>query len=254
MIDTHAHLYAEEFDIDREELLANFQTENIKCAILPNEDASTIDAVLTLAAKHEALLKPTIGLHPTSVKEDFLEELARLEGYFSKHKFTAIGEIGLDFYWDRSFETEQIIAFETQIKWAMERDLPVIIHCRKAYNEIMRVLKRTQNGKLRGVFHCFSGNEKQAKEVIDLGFYLGIGGVVTYKNSEMAKVAASAPLEFILTETDAPFLSPTPMRGKRNEPKNIRFVIEKIAELRSATYQEIETATENNARKLFDLQ
>jgi TatD DNase family protein len=199
-----------------------------------------------------------MGLHPCSVKENFKEELEIVKHYFSKRKFIAVGEIGLDFYWDKTFTKEQFEAFNQQIEWSLEYNLPIVIHSRNSIDECIEVVSKHQNaclpdrqGKLKGVFHCFSGNEEQAKKIIGLNFYVGIGGVLTYKNSGLDKVVEQIDLKHIVLETDAPYLTPVPFRGKRNECSYIKYVAQKMAEIKKITVEEVAAITTTNAENLF---
>jgi len=194
---------------------------------------------------------PMLGLHPTSVDKDFEQQLELIESYLGRTKIVAIGETGVDLYWDRQYMDQQLEAFRIHIGWAKRYQVPLSIHCRKSYNEIISVLKKEQDGSLTGVFHCFPGNVRQAEEVIKLGFMLGIGGVVTYKNAEMAAVVQHVGIEHILTETDAPYLPPVPFRGKRNESAYIYYIVQKIAELKSMSACEVAEATCTNAERIF---
>lgn len=250
LIDTHAHIYLPEFDQDREEILKRANAEGVLAICLPAIDSSTHEAMLQ-AEKDYPVCRSMIGLHPCSVKEDFEKELSIIEQYLEKRAFIAIGEIGLDFYWDKIFMCQQYKAFHRQLEMAQENNLPVVIHSRNATDECIDVVE--QYPGLRGVFHCFSGNETQARRLMDLGFYLGIGGVVTFKNAGLDKVVQAAGLSQVVLETDAPYLAPVPYRGKRNEPAYIRLVAEKIAGLLKTDLAEISKITTANAKKLFGM-
>jgi TatD DNase family protein len=194
-----------------------------------------------------------MGLHPCSVKENYLDELRVIEDNLLRRKFVAVGEIGLDFYWDISFKEQQYEAFNRQVEWALHYDIPIAIHSRNATDECIGVVKKHQNGNLRGVFHCFSGTRDQAQQVIDAGFYLGIGGVLTYKNAGLDKVIRETDLSHIILETDAPYLTPVPFRGKRNESSYLTYVLQKLADIKETNIDAIATITTQNAEKLFAL-
>lgn len=251
LTDTHAHIYLPEFDEEREEMLKRAEKEGITKILLPAIDSESHGLLLDLAATFPDLCLPMMGLHPCYVKENFREELKIARGYLESGRFWAIGEIGLDFYWDKTFTDQQFLAFEEQIRWAIEFNLPVAIHSRNSTDECIEVVRRNQHGKLKGVFHCFSGNAEQAKQVMDLGFYLGIGGVVTFKNGGLDKVFETIGLERVVLETDAPYLAPVPFRGKRNEPSYLKYVVERLATLKNITTGEVAEITERNARELF---
>ena len=252
MVDTHAHLYDEQFDGDRDAVVARAVDCGVKRMLLPNIDAQTVLPMLEVCSKYPGHCFPMLGLHPTSVNKDFERQLAIIESYLDKTEIVAIGEIGVDLYWDKQYFAQQLEAFSIQIRWAKKLRLPLSIHCRKSYNEIISVLKKEQDGSLTGVFHCFPGNLRQAGEVTALGFALGIGGVVTYKNAEMANVVQHTDMEHLLTETDAPYLPPVPFRGKRNESAYIYNVVQKIAELKSVPVSEVSAATNVNAKRVFN--
>jgi len=194
-----------------------------------------------------------MGLHPCSVKENYKDELVIAKNYLEKRSFKAVGEIGLDFYWDKTFTKEQYESFQSQIELALQFDIPIVIHSRNSIDECIKVIAENQKGNLKGVFHCFSGNEKQAKEIIELGFYLGIGGVVTFKNSGLDKVMADMDMKNVVLETDAPYLAPVPFRGKRNECSYLKYVVEKLSEIKNISKEEIEYITTKNAKELFSI-
>ena len=250
LIDTHAHIYLEEFDKDREEIIRHATERGISDIIMPAIDSSTHEKMIAVHARFPHCLM-MMGLHPCSVKENYLEELDIVSNYLDKHKFYAIGEIGLDLYWDKTFADNQLDAFHKQIKLALDHDLPIVIHSRNAIDECIAVVK--QYPGLKGVFHCFSGNEEQAKEVLGTSFYLGIGGVVTFKNSGLDKMISKIGLDRVILETDAPYLAPVPYRGKRNEPGYSRLVAEKLSDLLTIPLEEVAELTTNNAYNLFNL-
>ena len=248
LIDTHAHIYLPEFDEDRKAIIAAAETAGVKEIYLPAIDSSTHEAMFRVEQQFPNC-KCMIGLHPCSVKEDFSGEIETIKTYLAKRKFIAIGEIGLDFYWDKTYTDQQYEAFHRQIELALEYNLPIAIHSRSAIDECIDVVAKYPD--LRGVFHCFSGNEAQAKKIIDLNFLLGIGGVVTFKNSGLDKVISNIGLSALILETDAPYLSPVPHRGKRNEPAYTALVAEKIASILDLSLAEVALTTSQNAEKLF---
>ncbi|MDQ3277167.1 MAG: TatD family hydrolase [Bacteroidota bacterium] len=250
LIDTHAHIYLPDFDSDRQAIVERATAAGVEAIFLPAIDSSTHAAMLQTEAQFP-ICKSMIGLHPCSVKEDFKDELDFIQRHLEERRFIAIGEIGLDFYWDKTFTAQQYAAFHQQIALANQYQLPIVIHSRNATDECIAVVR--QYPGLRGVFHCFSGNEEQARQVIALGFYLGIGGVITFKNGGMDKVVQTVGIEHVILETDAPYLSPVPFRGKRNEPGYTKFVAEKIANLLNREVDEIGGITSANAKKLFGI-
>jgi len=252
-IDTHTHLFLPEFDNDRDTVIGTSLEKNIKKFILPNIDSSTIESMLKVAGQYPGICFPTIGLHPTSVKNDFETELAIIEQCLDKYKFYAIGEIGIDLYWDKTYIEEQIEVLKRHLKYAEKYNLPLIIHSRKSLDEIIKVLEKNSYQNIKGVFHCFPGNEDQAYTIIEMGFILGIGGVVTYKNAGLAKVVEKTGLENIILETDSPYLSPVPKRGSRNDSSNIIYIAQKIAEIKNISIEEVAEVTTNNAIKIFNL-
>lgn len=250
--DTHTHPYLEQFDEDRKESIQRAIDAGISTMIVPNVDLSTVESMHQLCAAYPNHCFPAIALHPSSVDENYGSSMKKIESFLDNHSYIAIGETGIDLYWDKTFEKEQIICFEQQIEWSFEKNLPLIIHCRKAFEEVMRSLKRF--GKplpAGGIFHCFPAGVQEAKAVIKQGFFIGIGGVVTFKNALMAQVAAEIPLEHIVLETDAPYLAPEPFRGKRNESSNIIYIAKKISEIRQTTLENVANITYNNAQNLF---
>jgi TatD DNase family protein len=251
-IDTHTHLYAQEFDIDRTSLIEKAISEGITKFYLPNIDSSSIENMLALERTFPENCAAMMGLHPCHVNTNVHNELATIEEWLKKRKFIGIGEIGLDLYWDKTFLNEQQHAFKTQIEWALNYNYPIVIHCREAFDEIYTILSAYK--KLpKAIFHCFSGNIEQAKKIIDLGnFKLGIGGVVTFKNSGLDKVVEHIDLEHIVLETDAPYLAPMPYRGKRNEPAYLINVAKKIAELKNISIEVVAEITSKNASFIFE--
>lgn len=234
-------------------MLEKAEKEGVSKILMPAIDSSTHTVMLELEEERPLTCISMIGLHPCSVKENYLFELKIVRDYLEKRSFKAVGEIGLDFYWDKTFTEQQYDAFNQQIEWALHFDLPIVIHSRNSTDEYIEVVSKHQKGKLRGVFHCFSGDIVQAKRVIDLGFYLGIGGVVTFKNSGLDKVMEEISLEHVVLETDAPYLAPVPFRGKRNEPAYLKYVAEKLAGIKNVEIDEVAKITTANAEKLFGL-
>ena len=254
MIDTHSHIYSEEFDTDRAETIQRAKEAGVQLIILPNCDSSTLSPMLALEAEYPGYCYAAIGLHPTSVKEDYETELALIKSEMERRKWIAVGEIGIDLYWDKTFLAEQIIAFQQQIDWALEYKLPVIIHTRDSFNETMNALTPYKNSRLTGVFHSFIGTLEEAREIIAFGgFKLGINGIVTFKNSGLAAVVEQIAMEHILMETDSPYLTPTPYRGKRNESAFVSLVCKKLAEVYNCSENEISEQTTLNAKSLFNL-
>lgn len=250
IIDTHTHLYLEDFQADIGDILSRAKSEGVARFYLPNVDSSSIDNLLKLEEKHPECIA-MMGLHPCSVKENVADELKLVEEWLRKRPFAAVGEIGLDYYWDKTFVAEQKEAFRKQINWALELNLPIVIHSRDSMQDCIDMVKEQQNGNLRGIFHCFGGTLDEAKQIMDLGFLMGIGGVVTYKKSGLGEVLTSIPLEYLVLETDAPYLTPVPFRGKRNEPCYLKYVVDKMAEAMNIPVEEIAAQTTRNAQKLF---
>lgn len=251
LIDTHTHLYLDAFDNDRVDVVERAIADGIEEMYLPNVDSETIEGMMAMEKQWPERCFPMMGVHPCSIKENYEEELRIAREWLDKRSFVAIGEIGIDLYWDKTFFEEQKDAFLRQIDWALEFDLPIVIHSRESTDIIIKVL-REKAGKLpKGIFHCFSGNLEQANAIIDLGFYLGIGGVLTFKNSGLDKVIKDVPLEHLVLETDAPYLTPTPFRGKRNESSYVKLVAEKLATIKQIGLDEVAKVTTANAEKLF---
>ncbi len=254
MIDTHTHLYLEEFDQDRAETIQRAKENSIYKCILPNIDSESIPKMHQMAAEFPEFTLMAMGLHPTSVKENYNEELQIAYQELKTGKYVAVGEMGIDLYWDKSFYEQQKIAFREQTKWALEFNLPLIIHSRDSFEEIFELMDELWTPNLRGVFHCFSGNQQQAEKIIkDYRFKLGIGGVLTFKNSGLREEIKNIDLQHILLETDAPFLAPMPYRGKRNESSYMKIVAEKLAEVKEISLDEIIEKTTQNAQRLFGI-
>jgi TatD DNase family protein len=253
LIDTHAHIYTDEFDEDQQKVVERAKEKGIRSILMPAIDSTTHFRMLQLEKDHPELCMAMMGVHPTSVKANYVEELRVAEDHLSRRKFVAVGETGLDFYWDLTYKEQQYDAFRRQIQWAKQYDIPVVIHSRNSTNECIEAVREQQDGRLKGVFHCFSGTTEQAKAVMGLGFYLGIGGVVTFKNGGLDKVMQEIDLSYVVLETDAPYLAPVPYRGKRNESSYIIYVAEKLAGIKGSSVEEIAATTTANARKLFGL-
>lgn len=251
LIDSHTHLYLPDFKEDIEAVMKRASDCGVQKFYLPAIDQSVIQDMLNLAAKYPGRCIPMMGLHPCSVTGNYKKELELMEDWILKRSFAAIGEIGLDFYWSREFEAQQYEAFHRQLEIALDRQLPVVLHSRDSLSESIGVIREHQKGNLQGIFHCFSGNYASGMEIIDLGFYLGIGGVITFKNSGMAETVAGLPLERMVLETDAPYLTPVPFRGKRNESSYIKYVAEKLAQIKGVSVDEVERITTANAQKIF---
>ena len=260
-IDTHCHLYDEAFDADRDEALRRALDAGVTTMLLPDIDSTSSSRLDALAAQHPQHFRRMAGLHPTSVKEDFEQELQLVHDRlfalspFTSHlsPFIAVGEIGMDLYWDRTYEEQQREVLKRQMRWAEELDLPVCLHIRKAHNEVFGLLRDLNRRTYRGVMHCFGGSVQEAQKAVEMGFHLGIGGVVTFKNATLADVVKAVPLERLLIETDAPYLSPVPHRGQRNEPSYIPLVAQRIADLRGISLAEVADVTSASARELFRL-
>lgn len=250
-VDTHAHIYLEDFDKDRPDMLARCREAGVNEIYMPNIDHTSIDRMLELENKHKDLCIPMMGLHPCSVKKDFEKELYRVEQWLSKRTFAAVGEMGTDLYWDKTFWDQQKEAFTIQVSWARKYKLPVVLHTRQSIEETIELLAPMLDGALTGIFHCFSGTADQARKIIDMGFYLGIGGVITFKNGGLDKVLNELELDHIVLETDSPYLAPVPHRGQRNEPTFIPTVAQKIADVKKIPLEEVQRITTENAHKLF---
>jgi TatD DNase family protein len=255
-IDTHTHLYAEEFDHDLETVIGNAFENGVTRLLLPAIDRAYFERMIKVADQHPGNCFPMTGLHPTSVKEGFRDELAFVKETLEKHpeKYYGIGEIGIDLYWDKTFEKEQTEAFRLQLELALAFNKPVAIHTRNSFAIAIGVIREMNEPRLKGVFHCFGGSVEQARQAADLGFYLGIGGIITYKNSGLQKVVEETSLDQLVLETDAPYLPPVPYRGQRNESAYIPLIAQKIAELKRVTVEEVADITTRNAVNLFQLQ
>jgi TatD DNase family protein len=253
LTDSHAHLYLEQFDADRHDVIRQAIRQDVRYMILPNIDKDSIIPMMQLVKDFPENCFPMMGLHPTSVGKDYADQLESAREWLKKDKFYAIGEMGIDLYWDKTFFAEQQEAFRIQAGLALEYDLPLVIHSRNSFEEIFSLLDEVRRPGLRGVFHCFTGSPEQAKHIIGMGFMLGIGGVLTYKNSGLAEVVENIPIEQLLLETDAPFLAPVPYRGKRNESAFIENIAIKLAEIKGIKVEEVAKVTTRNAIELFKI-
>lgn len=251
LTDTHTHLYYETNAVKRSELMQRCKQNDISRLFLPNVDAASVPLMFELLEAYPANCYPMLGLHPCSVKDNWEEELAVIQPALHRHKIYAIGEIGIDLYWDKTFLTEQIHAFKLQIKWAKALKLPIVIHCRDAFDEVYQVLLDEQDENLRGIFHCFTGTLEQAEKIIALGFYLGIGGVVTYKNAGLDKILPQIDLKHVVLETDSPYLTPVPYRGKPNESSYLIYVAQKVSDLYQTSVEHVAEVTTENSKRIF---
>ncbi len=251
LIDTHTHIYDHQFSLDRDAAMQRALDAGVGMMLLPNVDASTIAPMLELHEQYPDCTRVMMGLQPEEVKEDYKEVLSTMEKELERGIYCGVGEVGLDFYWDTTYEKQQLDAFETQLDWAKQLHLPFSIHCRNAFEKIVRILERKQDGGLRGIMHCFTGTEEEAKVYLELGFHLGLGGVTTYKNCGVKDFLPNLPLDRIVLETDAPYLAPVPCRGKRNEPAFLVHTAQKIAEILQIPVEELAEATTKNVQMLF---
>ena len=253
IVDTHSHMYLSQFNKDRSVAIERAIELGVDRIFLPNIDSGTVDSMMDLVEQFPNNCFPMMGLHPCSVKENVEDELTRIKSYLDKGKYWAVGEIGIDLHWDTSFLEEQKVAFRKQISWAKEKQLPIVIHARKSFDEIFEIVDELNDDKLWGIFHCFTGSYEQAKKILDYGgFKLGIGGVLTYKNAGLAETVARLNPADLVLETDAPYLSPVPYRGKRNETSYTYHVAEKLAEIYNMPLQEIALITTASAHQVFD--
>jgi TatD DNase family protein len=253
--DTHAHLYLEDFDHDREVVVRNAIDQGVQLIFLPNIDSNSVEGMMTLADQFPGHCFPMMGLHPTSVKADYLDEMTGVENELADRtrNYLAVGEIGIDLYWSKQFEGFQLSAFSFQLDLAVKYDLPVVIHTRNSFDVAIDLIEQKNDPAIRGIFHCFGGSVKQAEKAIELGFKLGIGGIITYKNSGLQKVVETVGLEHLVLETDSPFLPPVPYRGQRNESSYIPIIAQKVAEITTTTIEEVARITTTNALKIFQL-
>ena len=251
LTDTHTHLYIDAFDADRNEVMERAMENGVQYFFLPNIDGNSIRPMLDLEKEYPGRCFAMMGLHPCSVGEDYQQQLAVVRNWLDKRPFCAVGEIGMDLYWDKTYAAEQQAAFLQQAQWAVEFDIPIVIHSRETTDILIDLIRDFNDSRLRGIFHCFGGTIRQAEAIIELGFLLGIGGVLTFKKSGLADTIAGISLENLVLETDAPYLAPTPYRGKRNESGHIRIIAEKVAEIKGAKLDEVARITTANARKVF---
>jgi TatD DNase family protein len=250
-IDTHAHVFAEQFQPDRNDIIARAIDAGVKEIYMPNIDHTSIDGMFEMEEKFRGTCFSMMGLHPTSVKKDFEKELYIVEEWLFKRKFVAVGEMGTDLYWDKSFWEQQKEAFKIQVGWAKKLKLPIVIHCRESMDETIALLEPLLGNDLTGVFHCFTGSLEQARKITSMGFYLGLGGVATFKNGGIDKIIPDLELDNLVLETDSPYLAPVPHRGKRNEPSYIPIIAEKIIGLKNISKEEFQAITTRNASRLF---
>ncbi len=253
LTDTHTHLYVEQFDDDRVEMIQRALDNDVSRFFIPAIDSTYYPSMLALKDRFPENVFLMCGLHPTHVKENFKEELDFVKKMLLEKEFYAIGEIGIDLYWDKTFLQEQQDAFKTQISWAKENDLPIIIHCRDAFDEVFEVLEEEKDDKLFGIFHCFTGNQTQAEQAISLQMKLGIGGVVTFKNGKIDQFLNKIPLDNIVLETDSPYLAPSPFRGKRNESSYLKYIVDKLVEIYKVPRNEIANITTQNSKDIFGI-
>lgn len=251
--DTHTHLYSKQFDEDRQRIMLRALVNGVSRFFVPAIDSSYTESMLKFENDYPKNVFLMMGLHPTSVKENYLEELTLVKDWLERRSFYAVGEIGIDLYWDTSFLQQQQDAFKTQIKWAKEKNLPIVIHCRNSFDEIFEVLEEEKDDKLFGIFHCFTGSLDQAQRAISYNMKLGIGGVVTFKNGGIDKFLHKIPINNIVLETDSPYLAPVPFRGKRNESSYIVKVLDKLVDIYKLTPQEIALITTQNSIEIFGI-
>lgn len=251
MIDSHCHLYSTEFGDEADAVIARAQHAGVRQFYLPAIDSSTHEAMLALSARFPGVCFPMMGLHPCSVNENYEDELQVVNEYVERQVFAAIGEIGLDYYWDTTFKAQQQGAFRRQIALAVKNDLPIVIHSRESIDDCIAITGEFPQLVKKGIFHCFTGTVQQANQILDLGFYLGIGGVLTYKNATLPIVVRDLPLDRLVLETDAPYLAPAPFRGKRNESSYLSHIAAKLAEVKGISVEEVIEATTHNCEKIF---
>jgi TatD DNase family protein len=251
LIDTHTHVYDHQFSLDRNEAMQRALEAGVGMMLLPNVDASTIAPMLQLYEQFPDCTRVMMGLQPEEVKEDYKQVLSMMEKELERGIYSGVGEVGLDFYWDATYEKQQLDAFETQLDWAKQLQLPLSIHCRNAFDKMVKILERKQDGDLHGIMHCFTGTEEEAKVYLELGFHLGLGGVTTYKNCGVKDYLTNLSLDRIVLETDAPYLAPVPCRGKRNEPAFLVHTAQKIADILHLPIEELAAVTTKNVQLLF---
>ena len=251
LVDTHTHVYDHQFSLDRNEAMKRALDAGVGMMLLPNVDASTIAPMLELHEQYPDCTRVMMGLQPEEVKEDYKEVLSMMEKELERGIYIGVGEVGLDFYWDVTFERQQLDALEIQLDWAKQLGLPLSIHCRNAFDKMVKILEKKQDGGLRGIMHCYTGTEEEAKVYLELGFYLGLGGVTTYKNCGVKDYLPNLPLDRIVLETDAPYLAPVPCRGKRNEPSFLVYTAKCIAVILQMPLEDFAAATTSNVKDLF---
>lgn len=251
LIDTHAHIYSTKFDSDRDQVIEEIRAAGVSRIYMPNVDVETIDRMLDCESRYGDLCVPMMGLHPCDVKEDFEQQLQVMEEWLNKRQFAAIGEIGTDLYWDKTTFEIQKEALRIQVSWAIEKKLPIVLHCRESIDQTIDLIEKAHDGNLRGIFHCFTGTLDQANRIIQMGFLLGIGGVVTYKNGGLDQVIPYIDLKNLVLETDAPYLAPVPHRGKRNTPAYLPEIAKKVGDLKETTLDKVAEVTTANALNLF---
>lgn len=253
LIDTHAHIYTDDFQLELKKILQRAQENYVHKICMPNIDEETITSMMDIATIYPTYCFPMMGIHPCHITKNFTRQLYLVEGWLQKASFVAIGEIGIDLYHDTNLSMEQQEAFSIQLRLAKAYKLPVAIHCRNAFKEVLQILEKEQDGTLKGVMHCFSGNLTEAERCIELGLYLGIGGIITLPKSGLAETIRTIDLAHLVLETDSPYLTPAPYRGKRNEPAYLRYIAEKLAEVKGVICSEIASITTQNAERLFAL-
>lgn len=253
LVDTHTHIYDHQFSLDRNEAMQRALDAGVSMMLLPNVDASTIAPMLELHEQYPDCTCVMMGLQPEEVRENYKTVLDTMEKELERGIYVGVGEVGLDFYWDATFEKQQLDAFETQLDWAKQLHLPLSIHCRNAFDKMVKILEHKQDGGLRGIMHCFTGTKEEAKVYLELGFHLGLGGVTTYKNCGVKDYLPYLPLDRIVLETDAPYLAPVPCRGKRNEPAFLVHTAQRIAEILQMPVEELASVTTDNVKQLFNL-
>ena len=249
--DTHAHIYSDKYNTDRDEVIRKSLENGVQKIYMPNVDVDSIDAMLEAELKNPGVCIPMMGLHPCDVNKEFEKQLYIMEEWIGKREFAGIGETGLDLYWDKTFFEQQKESLRIQIQWAKKKKWPIILHCRESMDETIAIIKEEKSEDLKGIFHCFTGSVEQAKEIIELGFLLGIGGVSTYKNGGLDKVLPEIGLEHLVLETDGPYLAPIPHRGKRNSPEFIPLIAQRVGDLTMRTLEQVSAVTEENSRKVF---
>lgn len=252
LVETHAHIYLDKFKSDVDEVIERAREQGVEKIYLPNIDSESIDAMLELEYRYPEYCIPMMGLHPCSVNKNFEKELYIVEDWLNKRDFVGIGEMGTDLYWDKTYFEQQKEAFVIQSNWAIERDRPIIIHCRESIQETIELVEDLNSPRFKGIFHCFTGTVEQAKKITEMGFLLGIGGVATFKNGGLEPVLEAIALEHLVLETDSPYLAPVPHRGKRNEPAFVELVAQKIATVKNITKNEVAEATTTNANRIFN--